>query len=242
MWTAPFSLWWPKYLHNVDSSSSPLVAPLVLTMWTAPFSVWWTKYLHNVDSSIFPLVAKVLTQCGQLQFPSGGSSGTYNVDSSIFLLVARVLAQCGPLFSLWWLLEYLHNVDSSIFPLVAWVLAECGPLYFPSGGSSSTCTMWTAPVPLWWTEYLHNEVIRQYDSCNTGELDQHAQHQQPCLARRTLRVIVRQEQPVLSGTHWSSFARRQMSVVLCLRRFPMKIENCHIRHQRPPKVHQRMPR
>ena len=54
--------------------------------------------------------------------------------------------------------------------------------------------------------------------------------------------IVRQEQPVLSGTHWSSFAHRQMSVVLCLRRFPMKIENCHIRHQRPLKVHQRPPR
>ena len=86
------------------------------------------------------------------------------------------------------------------------------------------------------------EVIRQYDSCNTGELDRHAQHQQPCLASRMLRVIVRQEQPVLSGTHWSSFAHRQMSVVLCLRRFPMKIENCHIRHQRPLKVHQRPPR
>ena len=85
-------------------------------------------------------------------------------------------------------------------------------------------------------------VIRQYDSCNTGELDRHAQHQQPCLASRTPRVIVRQEQPVLSGTHWSSFAHRQMSVVLCLRRFPMKIENCHIRHQRPLKVHQRPPR
>ena len=83
------------------------------------------------------------------------------------------------------------------------------------------------------------EVIRQYDSCNTGELDRHAQHQQPCLASRTLRVFVRQEQPVLSGTHWSSFA--QMSVVLCLRRFPMKIENCHIRHQKPPKVHQGPP-
>ena len=37
------------------------------------------------------------------------------------------------------------------------------------------------------------EVIRQYDSCNTGELDRHAQHQQPCLASRTLRVVVRQE-------------------------------------------------
>ena len=66
------------------------------------------------------------------------------------------------------------------------------------------------------------EVIRQYDSCNTGELDRHAQHRQPCLASRTLRVIVRQEQPVLSGTHWSLFVHRQMSVVLCLRRFPMK--------------------
>ena len=86
------------------------------------------------------------------------------------------------------------------------------------------------------------EVIRQYDSCNKGELDRHAQHQQPCLASRTLRVIVRQEQPVLSVTHWSSFAHRQMSVVLCLRRFPMEIENCHIRHQRPLKVHQRPPR
>ena len=92
------------------------------------------------------------------------------------------------------------------------------------------------------TDAPNCEVIRQYDSCNTGELDRHAQHQQPCLASRTLRVTVQQEQPVLSGTHWSSLARRQMSVVLCLRRFPMKIENCHIRHQRPPKVHQRTPR
>ena len=33
------------------------------------------------------------------------------------------------------------------------------------------------------------EGIRQYDSCNTGELDRHAQHQQPCLASRTLRVV-----------------------------------------------------
>ena len=94
---------------------------------------------------------------------------------------------------------------------------------------------------------IHKEVdyyegIRQYDSCNTGELDRHAQHQQPCLASRTPRVIARQEQPVLSGTHWSSFAHRQMSVVLCLRRFPMKIENCHIRHQRPLKIQQRPPR
>ena len=99
---------------------------------------------------------------------------------------------------------------------------------------------------VWWVFHYAwralQEVIRQYDSCNTGELDRHAQHQQPCLASRTLRVIVRQEQPVLSGTHWSSFAHRQMSVVLCLRRFPMKIENCHIRHQRPLKVHQRPPR
>ena len=100
-------------------------------------------------------------------------------------------------------------------------------------------------VPLWQHKPRQRrpyEVIRQYDSCNMGELDRHAQHQQPCLAGRTLRVIVRQEQPVLSGTHWSSFAHRQMSVVLCLRRFPMKIENCHIRHQRPLKVHQRPPR
>ena len=73
------------------------------------------------------------------------------------------------------------------------------------------------------TGVCHREVIRQYDSCNTGELDRHAQHQQPCLASRTPRVIARQEQPVLSGTHWSSFAHRQMSVVLCLRRFPMRI-------------------
>ena len=86
------------------------------------------------------------------------------------------------------------------------------------------------------------EVIRQYDSSNTGELHRHAQHQQPCLASRTLRVVVWQEQPVLSGTHWSSFAHRQMSVVLCLRRFAMKIENWHIRHQRPPQGHQRPPR
>ena len=81
---------------------------------------------------------------------------------------------------------------------------------------------------------LH-EGIRQYDSCNTGELDRHAQHQQPCLASRTPRVVVRQKQPVLSGTHCSSFVHRQMSVVFCLQRFPMKIENCHIRHQRPPR-------
>ena len=87
-----------------------------------------------------------------------------------------------------------------------------------------------------------NEVIRQYDSSNTGELDRHAQHQQPCLASRTHRVVVWQEQPVLTGPHWSSFANRQMSVVLCLRRFAMKIENWHIRHQRPPQEHQRPPR
>ena len=80
----------------------------------------------------------------------------------------------------------------------------------------------------------YSEGIRQCDSCNTGELDLHAQHQQHCLASRTPRVVVRQEQPVLSGTHWSSFAHCQMSVVLCLKRFPMKIENCHIWHQRPP--------
>ena len=86
------------------------------------------------------------------------------------------------------------------------------------------------------------EGIRQCDSCNTGELDRHAQHQQPCPASRTPRVVVRQEQPVLSGTHCSSFARRQMSVVFCLQRLPMKLENCHIRHQRPPQGHQRPPR
>ena len=81
----------------------------------------------------------------------------------------------------------------------------------------------------------NKEGIWQYDSCNTGELDRHAQHQQPCLASRTPRVVVRQKQPVLSGTHCSSFVHRQMSVVFCLQRFPMKIENCHIRHQRPPR-------
>ena len=70
---------------------------------------------------------------------------------------------------------------------------------------------------------------------NGGLSQTMTQHQQPCLASRTLRVIVRQEQPVLSGTHWSSFAHRQRSVVLCLWCFPMKIENCLIRHQRPPK-------
>ena len=64
----------------------------------------------------------------------------------------------------------------------------------------------------------------------------------PALQAETLCVVVRQEQPVLSGTHWSSLAHRQMSVVLCLRRFPMKIENCHIRHQRPPQGLQRPPR
>ena len=37
----------------------------------------------------------------------------------------------------------------------------------------------------------HLEGIRQYDSCNTGEFDRHAQHQQPCLASRTPRVVVR---------------------------------------------------
>ena len=42
------------------------------------------------------------------------------------------------------------------------------------------------PAGAWWCIY---EVIRQHDSCNTGELDRHAQHQQPCLASRTLRVI-----------------------------------------------------
>ena len=60
------------------------------------------------------------------------------------------------------------------------------------------------------------ESIRQHDSCNTGELDRHAQHQQSCLTSRTPRIVVRQEQPVLSGTHCSSFAHRQMSVVFLL--------------------------
>ena len=63
-----------------------------------------------------------------------------------------------------------------------------------------------------WSYSTVCEVIRQYDSCNTGELDRHAQHQQPCLASRTLRVIVWQEQPVLSGIHWSSFEHRQITV------------------------------
>ena len=109
------------------------------------------------------------------------------------------------------------------------------------GSASRMCADPGGHDPMIWPAEL-SEVIRQYDSCNTGELDRHAQHQQPCLASRMLRVIVRQKQPVLSGTHCSSFAHRQMSAVLCLRRFPMKIENCHIRHQRPLKVHQRPPR
>ena len=79
--------------------------------------------------------------------------------------------------------------------------------------------------------YCILEGIRQYDSCNTGELDRHEQHQQPCLASRTPRVVVRQMQPVLSGTHCSSFVHRQMSVVFCLQRFPMKIENTRGRHE-----------
>ena len=45
----------------------------------------------------------------------------------------------------------------------------------------------------------HHEGIRQYNSSNTGELDRHAQHQQPCLASRTPRVVVRQKQPVYQG-------------------------------------------
>ena len=69
------------------------------------------------------------------------------------------------------------------------------------------------------TKIICREGIWQYPSCNTGALARHAQHQQLCLASRTPRVVVRQEQPVLSGTHWSSFAHRQMSVVLCLQRF-----------------------
>ena len=46
-------------------------------------------------------------------------------------------------------------------------------------------------VMIWWRSPRLPilEVIRQHDSCNTGELDRHAQHQQPCLASRTLRVI-----------------------------------------------------
>ena len=32
---------------------------------------------------------------------------------------------------------------------------------------------------------------------------------------------------VLSGKYWSSLMHLQMSIVLCLQRFPMKIENCH---------------
>ena len=92
---------------------------------------------------------------------------------------------------------------------------------------------------------LSIETVRVFGSttlCNTGELDRHAQHQQPCLASRTPRVVVRQKQPVLSGTHCSSFVHRQMSVVFCSQRFPMKIENYHIRHQRTPQGHQRPPR
>ena len=74
------------------------------------------------------------------------------------------------------------------------------------------------------------EVIRQYDSCNTDELDRHVQHQQPCLASPTPRIVVGQGQPVLSATHCSSFAHCHMSVVVlflfcfCLQRFPMTIE------------------
>ena len=109
------------------------------------------------------------------------------------------------------------------------------PMYRPvHSGHPNKCSQ---SLAMWGTPYWGYSA----DSCNTGEHDRHAQNQQPCLASRTLPVIVRQEQPVLSGTHWSSFAHRQMSVVLCLRRFPMKIENCHIRHQRPLKVHQRPP-
>ena len=86
------------------------------------------------------------------------------------------------------------------------------------------------------------EGIRQYDLCNMGELDRHSQHLQPCLASWTPRVVVRQEQPVSSGTHWSSFAHRQMSVVLCLQRFPIKIKNFDILRQRLPQGHKRPPR
>ena len=91
-------------------------------------------------------------------------------------------------------------------------------------------------------ESFRFERIRQYDSCNTTELDRHAQYQQPCLASRMPRVVVGQEQLVFSGTLWSSFAHRQMSVILCFQRVPMKIENFHIRPQRPPQGHQRLSR
>ena len=37
-------------------------------------------------------------------------------------------------------------------------------------------------------------------------------------------VIVGQEQPVLSGTRWSSFVHRQMSLAFCLQRFQMEID------------------
>ena len=135
-----------------------------------------------------------------------------------------------------WFVRNLKRCTWQIQPILICFIAYIFLFFHSSVGLVGTlqdCQYAQCPLP---------EVIRQYDSCNTGELDRHAQHQQPCLASRTLRVIVRQEQPVLSGTHWSSFAHRQMSVVLCLRRFPMKIENCHIWHQRPPKVHQRPPR
>ena len=107
MWTAPFSLWWPKYLHNVDSSSSPLVAPLVLTMWTAPFSFWWPEYLHNVDH----------------YFPSGGSSSTYTMWTAPF--------------SLWWLEYLHNVDRSIFPLVAPRVLAQCGQLQFPSGGPST---------------------------------------------------------------------------------------------------------
>ena len=61
--------------------------------------------------------------------------------------------------------------------------------------------------------------------CVTGEFDQHAQHQQPCLASRTPHLAVRQKQTGLSGKHWSSFVHHQMSVVFCSQRFQMKPED-----------------
>ena len=44
------------------------------------------------------------------------------------------------------------------------------------------------------------EVIRQYDSCNTGELDRHAQHQQPCPYSTSLGC---RRQPSLACHAWN---------------------------------------
>ena len=49
------------------------------------------------------------------------------------------------------------------------------------------------------TLHAHREGIRQYDSCDTGVLDRHAQHQQPCLASEGLVLLSDKSNLVYQG-------------------------------------------